>query len=97
MGDTTQLHQIIMNLCVNAVPSAIRHHVAERIDEELLAKLENWILQFADQSKLASQIDHRFEIYYGDVLDGGTCHLDVQVDAPRKQWRLPRFRGKVRP
>ncbi len=86
-----------LNLWVNAVPSAIRQDVAHRIENELLSTLSNWIIQFADRSKSVSQSDHRFEIHYDDVTDDGVCRLDVRVDVPRKQWRLPRFRAKVRP
>ncbi len=86
-----------LNLWVNAVPSAIRHHVAQVIEKDLLAKLGAWIIQFTDRSKTSNQMDHRFEIYYDDVTDDGVCRLEVRVDVPRKQWRLPRFRAKVRP
>ena len=86
-----------LTLWVNAVPSAICHHVAQMIETEGLEKLADWIIQFTDRSKLSNQMDHRFEIYYDDVTDDGSCRIDVCVDAPRKQWRLPRFRAKVRP
>ena len=86
-----------LTLWVNAVPSAIRQNVAHRLENELLVELSNWIIQFADQSKPVSQMDHRFEIYYDDVTVDGACRLDVRVDVPRKRRRLPRFRAKVRP
>ena len=86
-----------LNLWVNAVPSAIRQNVAHQLENELLAELSSWIIQFADQSKPVSQMDHRFEIYYDNVTVDGICRLDVRVDVPRKRWRLPRFRAKVRP
>ena len=86
-----------LNLWVNAVPSAIRHCVAQRIENELLSELMDWIDRLTDRSKLSNQMDHRFEIYYYDVTDDGACRLDVQVDKPRKQQHSPRFRAKVRP
>jgi hypothetical protein len=86
-----------LNIWVNAVPSAIRHHVAQRLEKELLAKLVDWINRLGDPSKLSNQMDHRFEIYYGDMTEDGKCMLDVRVDAPRNQWQSPRFRAKVRP
>jgi hypothetical protein len=93
--DRGMSHSLI--LWLNAVPSAIRHYITKRIQEQVLPQLADWIRQFTDASKLASQLDHRFEIYYDKVSDDGSCHLDVRVDAPRKQRRLPRYRAKVRP
>jgi hypothetical protein len=72
-------------LWVNAVPSTIRSYIAKKLEEQLLPQLGSWIRQFTDQSRLYSQLDHRFEIYYDEVSDDGTCHLEIRVDAPRKQ------------
>lgn len=86
-----------LTLCVNPVPSPIRHHVAQVIENDLLVELETWISQFTDRSKTFNQMHHRLEIYYDDVTDDGDCRLFVRVDVLRKLWRLPRFRAKVRP
>ena len=86
-----------LNLWLNAVPSSNCHHVAQTIERELLARLADWIIELTNQSAPYNQMDHRFEIYYNDVNEEGVCQLDVRVDIPRKQRRLPRFRAKVRP
>ena len=86
-----------LNLWLNAVPSSICHHITQVIEQELLSRLADWIIQLTDQSILCNQMDHRFEIYYDDVNEEGGCQLDVRLGVPPKQWRLPRFRAKVRP
>lgn len=85
-----------LTLWVNAVPSGIRKYVSQRIEQEMLADLVDWILLFRDESQLASQMDHRFEVYYAEVSESGECELEVRIDEPREQWRLPRYRGKLR-
>ena len=77
-----------LNLWVYAVPSAIRRHVTQMLEKERLARLSHWILRFSDQSRLSSQIDHRFEIHYDDVADDDTCRLHVRLDVPRKSCPL---------
>lgn len=67
-----------LNVWVNAVPSAIRHHVAQKLEKDLLAKLADWITRLGDPSILSNQMDHRFEIYYGEMTDDGKCVLDLK-------------------
>jgi len=86
-----------LSLSLNAVPSSICHHIVQTFEQDLLARLADWIIQLTDQKTLNSQMDHRFELFYDAVTEEGRCQLVVRVDDPRKQWRLPRFRGKVRP
>jgi hypothetical protein len=93
--DSGVSHSLI--LWVNAVPSALRYYIANQIQEQVLPRLADWMQQFTDASKLASQLEHRFELYYDEVSDDGSCRLNVRVDTPRKQRRLPKYRAKVRP
>lgn len=85
-----------LTIWVKAVPSASRQAVSQRITEELFPRLADWIAQFADRSNLSAQTDHRFDAFYDDRANGGTCHLTFQVDAARSIASSPRFRMKGR-
>lgn len=96
-GPTRRGMEHTLNLWINAVPSSLRQRIAAEIEGKWLPELANWIAQFVDGSKLASQTDHRFEVHYENAQDDGTCELKLRLDAPRQPRHGPRFRMKVRP
>lgn len=96
-GPYSQVGSHSLAFSVNAVPSAIRKRVSRRLESDVLSDLVDWILHFENESKLVSQMQHQFEVYYTDVTETGDAERDVPSDEPFKPSRLPRFRGKIRP